>query len=466
LGSAGYLALTDIIDTPVNNGSYGVHDIGAYELTTLGSPPVFDSLVASADTICASGTWTVNCFYHNASSVALSWSLNGGPWTAGYGLYGNNFSISGSSLGGTLDSVICKITSRDHCNRGSVYSTWRKLVVPPTVNVSVSIIPPQNTICQGGSGTFTVNGSGGGSNPVFRWYMGGSLVSSASSYTATNIPSYYDGQMVKVTMTSSSGCTHPALAVDSSYWFIRSKPAAPTIVVQYPFNSPATLQVTNSSSNTGTGSYQFFKDGAYIVRVFFDFYDYFSGCGIYYCVAIDPYCNSDTSNRINFQVAAPLITDNGGDLLTSSVNVFAHRGSSQWYLNGTSIPSGTTDSLTALQNGDYYQIVTQNGCASQPSNTITISDISTSVYDIQSYQSYIYPNPSKGVINIQMAKAYSAVNIRLTDQLGRIVMTNEYSTSGIDNAINLDASAAANGFYFLNISYDGKVESRSLVIVK
>lgn len=84
------------------------------------------------------------------------------------------------------------------------------------------------------------------------------------------------------------------------------------------------------------------------------------------------YNNPDTSNAITINVTAapptPTISQNN-TLLTSSATT-----GNQWYVNDTIIPGATSQTYTITENGDYTVISTVNGCSSDTSAVLTISN--------------------------------------------------------------------------------------------
>jgi len=64
--------------------------------------------------------------------------------------------------------------------------------------------------------------------------------------------------------------------------------------------------------------------------------------------------------------AAPVITDLGDTLHSSAPT------GNQWYYNGTLIVAATSQTYVATQSGEYWDIVTINGCASDTSNNLNV----------------------------------------------------------------------------------------------
>ncbi|WP_276502719.1 FG-GAP-like repeat-containing protein [Terrimonas pollutisoli] len=97
---------------------------------------------------------------------------------------------------------------------------------------------------------------------------------------------------------------------------------------------------------------------------------------------IDPgtICNAYTFNTCatianNVTISAVGATDKCG---TDSVLLKASSSSNlQWFINGSSIPGATADSIWARQAGNYSVRILVGACYTDPSNTITINNLAT-----------------------------------------------------------------------------------------
>lgn len=75
----------------------------------------------------------------------------------------------------------------------------------------------------------------------------------------------------------------------------------------------------------------------------------------------------------------------------------------QWYKDGVAIPGATDVSYTAIENGSYYDIVTLNGCSSEPSNVIEILTIG--IGELSEPEVVIWPNPAREVVFVRSVVA-------------------------------------------------------------
>jgi len=96
----------------------------------------------------------------------------------------------------------------------------------------------------------------------------------------------------------------------------------------------------------------------------------------------------DFNVTVNPIPPTPVITLNG-TILTSSAPA-----GNQWYFNGTLIPGATDQTYEATKSGDYYVIVTLNGCSSDPSNIINVVIIG--INNLAENSLKLYPVPNDG----------------------------------------------------------------------
>ncbi|MEZ5011723.1 MAG: T9SS type A sorting domain-containing protein, partial [Bacteroidales bacterium] len=116
------------------------------------------------------------------------------------------------------------------------------------------------------------------------------------------------------------------------------------------------------------------------------------------------------------------------------------------------IAGATSQSFTASSNGSYSVLITQNGC----------QDI-TSCYDVTSLginadafenKILVYPNPTDGIITIEMGKVYKDVKLIVRDITGRRIAESDYNSTKNIN-FYLDAPA---GIYLIELSTEQETD--------
>nr|WP_321408550.1 LamG-like jellyroll fold domain-containing protein [uncultured Carboxylicivirga sp.] len=123
-------------------------------------------------------------------------------------------------------------------------------------------------------------------------------------------------------------------------------------------------------------------------------------------------------------------------------------------------PEGTptvanTQSFEPTVTGEYYVIISRGGCT-KTSERISVNVVSTGLEsDIDSYIK-IYPNPTRGVLNIETEKTINSVTIYNLN--GSAVMKHQ-------NTASIDLTDLPNGTYFLQIqTNDHEVMVRKIVV--
>jgi hypothetical protein len=137
---------------------------------------------------------------------------------------------------------------------------------------------------------------------------------------------------------------------------------------------------------------------------------------------------------------APLITRSGDSLISSAPN------GNHWYLDGVEI-TGSYDSVyIATSDGTYYTVVTEGGCSSGASNSISILNVSIS--EISTELCDIYPNPNNGIFNIKLKKAGKEVYyIEIYNNLGTLIWKQKNAAVDGNNVKKIELNVPVSGVY-------------------
>ncbi|HPS74661.1 MAG TPA: T9SS type A sorting domain-containing protein [Bacteroidales bacterium] len=123
----------------------------------------------------------------------------------------------------------------------------------------------------------------------------------------------------------------------------------------------------------------------------------------------------------------------------------------QWYYEGTEIPGATGQTYLPAKSGNYYCIVTLNGCSSPASNVINV--IMTGMHDPGMEASVsLFPNPGNGLFTLKICTGKPEIfTVRVFNDLG--VMITEAIVLEVNGTIekSLDLRSAANGVYTITI---------------
>jgi predicted RNase H-like HicB family nuclease len=160
---------------------------------------------------------------------------------------------------------------------------------------------------------------------------------------------------------------------------------------------------------------------------------------------------------INESPTVVINLNSGGDDLIATVT-----GGSAPYTYSWSDGGSTQSNLgMPLETGLYWVIVTDSlGCTS---DTATYDYVSTNISEIFANEFNVYPNPSKGLLNIEFdnlvnkASSFSIVNI-----LGDEIYTEKLENKFYSNQINLQKQP--NGIYFIILKSSDNNISKKIII--
>jgi spore coat protein CotH len=162
-------------------------------------------------------------------------------------------------------------------------------------------------------------------------------------------------------------------------------------------------------------------------------------------------CKSKDSLKVSIIILPPKpsITVKYGivDTLISNVAI-----GNQWYQNGNILmgENGQKLLVPSLVNADYTDIVTENGCSSNPSDIISIVGINEYT---DNFNFKVFPNPFKDFTTITYTLKIAAdILISIFDVTGREikVMVNTRQEKG-EYSINFNAAELKSGIYYYSI---------------
>ena len=129
-------------------------------------------------------------------------------------------------------------------------------------------------------------------------------------------------------------------------------------------------------------------------------------------------------------------------------------------------PSGytsTDEDPTGLAPGNYTVTITDaNGCTFDLTNVNVTSNLSTNEFDDLG-GILIFPNPSSGVINIQLTNYDASTSFEVLDITGRAIIANSYFENQI---ATVDLSNFADGVYYFRITQNSEIRTFSVVLQK
>jgi gliding motility-associated-like protein len=268
------------------------------------------------------------------------------------------------------------------------------IATSPTVTITATT----NSICPGGSVTFTATPTNGGTIPTYQWQVNGANAgTNAATFTTTTLN---NNDVVTVILTSNAACVSPATATSNSITISVSAALVPAAIINASSNTicaGTSVSFTATPTNGGAApSYQWQVNGS---NVGFNFNVYGSSTltnndVVSVIMTSNAACVSPTtvtSNTITMTVnpvlipsvsiAASLTTICAGTSVTFTATP-TNGGTApnyQWQINGVNAGTNSTTftSSTLTNNAAVTVILTSNATCVSPvtatSNTVTIA---------------------------------------------------------------------------------------------
>jgi hypothetical protein len=137
----------------------------------------------------------------------------------------------------------------------------------------------------------------------------------------------------------------------------------------------------------------------------------------------------------------------------------------QWYFAGALIPGATGQDYTAEQSGEYWCIVTLNGCSSGQSNHIVVT--MTGVDPLQTGGFTLYPIPNDGQFTVSMTSpSQETFTIQVFNIFG--VMISEVNGIEVKGTVEkvIDLRPVANGIYNIVIRSSNERTVKKILVIK
>lgn len=419
---ASYLNIPAVKIAFRNGSGYG-NTIYLDNINLTGVAAVVANFTASATTVCAGQSVT---FTDQTSNSPTTWS-----WTFAGGTPANSTAQNPTVTYNSPGTYSVTLTANNGTTPNSITKTGYITVnALPTVTASAS----PASICAGTSSTLT-----GGGAASYSWSNGQTTASTSVSPSATTT--------YTVTGTS-NGCSKTTTTTVT----VNTLPNVTTSA------SPATLCDGGNSTLTASGASSYnWSTGA-------------SGAALTVNIsATQTYsvtgtaangCSATASQTVTVisSPATPNISDVSGTLYSSEAS------GNQWYNSNGPIAGATGSSYTPTVTGDYYTVVTQNGCSSIASNTINV--IITGLDQLNSTGSLsVFPNPSNGKLSVEGLIKDTRALIQIYGSSGNLIYeTESHCTNGVLKE-EIVLNTISNGVYTIKVT-SGSSHNLRLLIVK
>ena len=147
--------------------------------------------------------------------------------------------------------------------------------------------------------------------------------------------------------------------------------------------------------------------------------------------------------------ATPVITMNGTTLHSNSAN------GNQWYNSTGALAGETNQDFSPKSTGDYYVVVTLNGCSSEKS---IINIVTGSVQFDYIKKITVYPNPVSDDLTIEYSGNFEAVKFKIVNLTGQVI----YDGKLLDKTI-VNISSFTPGLYFIKFDVGKTYEFRKVI---
>jgi large repetitive protein len=323
-------------------------------------------------------------------------------WTPGNPTGDGTVTVSGL----TAQTWTCTITDANMCTHTQTVS----ITEPGAVTTSVT--SQTDPTCNGGNdGTAAISATGGVGNFTYLWSPAGGTAATATGLTA--------GSYTCV-VTDANGC------------------AASELIT---LNEPAAIA---SSQTVTLCAGQTFTVGA----------STYTATGIYTetLSAING-CDSTVTTDLTINPAIDVTISSLTGTLTANQNGATY----QWFdcVSGTIIPGATSQSYTPATSGDYAVIITLGQC----SDTSACLNVITGIEAVEDITFNVYPNPTNGLVNVQLNTFSPDAQIEVFNATGQLVHAEKALSDIVTITLPED-----NGIYLLRITIGGV--SSTLRVVK
>ena len=309
------------------------------------------------------------------------------------------------------------------------------------------------TVCQGqNSVTYTLPTIANSTSYVWTLLNGATGTSTTNSITVNYGSSATSGNItVKGTNSCGDGATS-TFAVT-----VNSLPAAAGTITGTAIVCQGTSQTYSVSNVSGVNYYWSLPNGASGTSttnsIVVDFGT--SATSGYISIYAINSCGESLPDSLWIDITTPpptpFIFQNGNILMSDALI------GNQWY-NQNGIIVGETNQFYIVQNsGDYYVIVSLNGCVSDTSNIINVTF--TSIGSIESNEIIrIYPNPMSNELFLEIEGNTEKVNFDIFNAIGQIV----FKGSLVEKTI-VPTNTFAPGVYLIKLENGNTFEFKKII---
>lgn len=316
------------------------------------------------------------------------------------------------------------------------------------VTPTISINTPTISVCQGQTVMFTATSTNGGGSPTYQWMVNGTIVGANSpSFSSSSLN---NNDVISCQLISSISCITANNIASNTITMNIDPVLNPNLTISQSANQICAGDPVNFSSVvTGAGTnpvYKWFVNNELVGTnsPSFSSTALQNGDAVYCVVFTNSSCavtNQDVSNILVTTVVENATISLTGNTLTCLTPANTY----QWYncSNNEAIVGATSASFSPSNSGSYYVEATLNNCVVRSNCQVVAS---SGLTDLGQSSIFIYPNPTKDIVNIHNGLT-SNYKINLKTVSGQLVGT--YTSSEVDYILSVEYQS--DGLYFIEI---------------
>ena len=404
---------------------------------TVNSLPDDAGTISGNQTVCQGETGVTYTIPAVSNATSYVWSLPSGA-TGSSTTTSITVNYESNAVSGTIS-----VYASNSCGEGESSS----------LNITVNSLPDDagtisgdQTVCQGETGvTYTIpavsnatsytwslpsGATGSSSTNSITVSYGSNAVSGTISVYASNSCGEGESSSLSITVNvlpgaagSISGDQTVCQGETGVTYTVPAISNATSYIWSLPFGATGTSNTNSITLNFGTNA----LSGLLVVKGT-------NQCGIGQ--------SSSLMINVNPKPATPVVTQNSNILHSSAAE------GNQWYDLTGPVEGATNQDYEVIVTGDYYTIVTQNDCPSDPSNVVHV--VITSTQDNAITDSFnVYPNPFTHELTIENKSLEGSAEYEIIDANGQII------TKGmLTDKVILSTEKFAAGVYLIKIQSD------------
>ena len=413
-------------------------------------PRVLISLTTGSNPGCGATPLTFTAYPVNGGTApTYQWMVDGTLVTGADSITFTRYFNAG-------DTVSCLMVSNSECAHPSDSAFSLKIpIIHDSLTASDTIVVARNPICFGTLDTFTATTYAPGSSGYsIAWYVDtASFPSAVGPVFITD--SLHNNDKVYCILTDLDPCVINKTTVSNVITMNVIPLLYPSVNVTLTgganpscLDSPVTFTATFLNSGSGATDTWFVNGLVAATNTLTFTYTYLNGDLMSFqvettdggCYNADSVMSPAVLMIRDSTPVAPFISLIGNVLEGNTAGNYI------WYYSGNIVPGATGQNYAppATAIGYYYAIRDSANCPSLPSNTLYIALLE--VNNINAGDVKIYPNPTSGILNLDLAQAYKGMKMDVYNSLG-IGLRHE----DIDNQSHFetDLSYLPDGDYFV-----------------